>query len=366
MLEDALSLSAQEKHPPKQTESDAFELSPGATPSLCASLTPPLRSSLLYPNLAHHAGGIEIRHEGEPAGLSAKLPSASIKLEGLLYALKAVGAVNRKRNASAAPQTVLAPALMLPGRRTALSVFQNKSAAAVTTGEPADLVDVPLWRYAALMLARQCGVDVMPASLIKHPDGRALVVDRFDRRIGSTGSELALAPAFTLSAAALIRPANPLHAAGGSMGAPVTYLGLADILNREGAEPKRDLARLWKRMAFAALLGIPERAKRWQFIRDDDPNAGWHNGWRLAPAHVFAVDEAATDAGPMLTVDGRRPLTSPEDCVPIAGYFAMSTIDAKMEIFSMRKALRDWRSLAESLGASGQEMNWMSRVFDPK
>lgn len=360
LLEDALALTDGKAHPPKLPESDAFEFASGVTPDLWTSMPPKLRAALLLPNTEHHAGGLAVCREGAPLGLSAKLPSASVKLDALLYAMQAIDSPKRKRNASVSPQSVLAPALILPGRRTCLSVLHGKSAAALTMPLPSDAVDAPLWRAVALTLAERCGVDVMPFSLMDRPDGRVLAVNRFDRRAADARSALATTPAFTLSASALLRPRRDRL----GTPAPASYLGLADILNREGADPKRDLVRLWKRMAFAALLGIAEGPKRWHFVRDDDSCHGWHAGWRLASAHVFALDDAAAGSGTMLSADGRRPLASVEDCVPLARYFGLSTSDAKTHLFSMRKTVRDWRDLAQSLGASGQEMNLMRSVFE--
>lgn len=360
ILEDALSITEGKAHPPKLPESEVFELAAGVTPELWTSMPAKLRAALLLPNRAQHAGGLSVCCEGAPLGMTAKLPSASVKLDALLYAVQAIDSPKRKRNAAASPQSVLAPALILPGRRTCLSVLHGKSAAALTTVLPADAVDAPLWRAVALTLAERCGIDVMPFSLIDRPDGRVLAVNRFDRRTADEHSALAMTPALTLSGAALLRPLRDRL----GTPAPASYLGLADILNREGADPKRDLVRLWKRMVFAALLGIAESPKRWQFVREDDPRHSWHAGWRLARAHVFAVDEAAAGSGTMLSADGRRPLASVEDCVPLARYFGLSTSDAKTHIFAMRKAVRDWRDLAQSLGASGQEMNLMRSVFE--
>ena len=44
-----------------------------------------------------------------------------------------------------------------------------------------------------------------------------------------------------------------------------SYLGIADILNSDGASPAEDLPKVWRRMAFALLTGAADAPERWLF-----------------------------------------------------------------------------------------------------
>lgn len=130
--------------------------------------------------------------------------------------------------------------------------------------------------------ARESGIETAQTRLKDVRGSTALLTSRIDRAAGK--------PLFTLSARTLTA---------GRMG---SYLGIADILNSDGASPAEDLPKVWRRMAFALLTGAADAPERWLFVREEF-------GWRLAPAHGWRPNTGA--ARPM-TADGGGRLPQPK------------------------------------------------------
>ena len=326
-----------------------------------ASVTSAEWTGVLAPHAFRHAGGFDIVAGGLACGIRTKTASESTDLDTLIYAAHASenGRARRKEHLRLAADAVL------PGRRTAFTVMHKKSECAVTLRRIDDPIDVPLWRGLALRLAEKAGIPVMASTLRTSLGTSVLLTERFDRTF-DTETKLRTAPLLTLSAASLlpIMPAGSLRGARLSGTARAStrertfaYLALADILNRTGAAPKRDLPLLWKRMTFAVLLQAESALSDWQFVREP-------MGWRLLPMHVLSLLPPDWSTSARATIDGRRSPTTPETCVAYARYFAMTIAEAKTALFEMRRAIADWESAALEMGAQPAEIDLMAPIFE--
>lgn len=286
--------------------------------------------SLLLPHRDAHAGGAEFYTDGVQAGSASRIPNESSSLESILYALHA----EERGRANLKALIDLSSATALPGRHTAQVVVSGNEEKALTLRRYSDLIDAPLWREVFMQLARDCGIACVDTRLADTMGARALFADRADRNDGLKR--------FTLSA----RTLSPERS--------VSYLGIADILNREGAVPRLDLPQVWRRMVFSLLTGAEDRGEKWLFYRTD-------LGWRLAKTHGFSP---ASGAARRLTVDGRRPLASLDDAVRLAPYFAMTLADAKASDQEMRRVLSFWEDRALELGADASEAEMLSPGFE--
>ena len=227
----------------------------------------------------------------------------------------------------------IAAATTLPGRHSPRVVVSGRDEEVMTLSRLDDLCSIPVWREIYMRLARESGIETAQTRLKDVRGSTALLTSRIDRAAGK--------PLFTLSARTLTA---------GRMG---SYLGIADILNSDGASPAEDLPKVWRRMAFALLTGAADAPERWIFVREEF-------GWRLAPAHGWRPNTGA--ARPM-TADGRRPIAAAEDLVRLAPYFAMKTADAKKVLLAIRRATADWEDLAFSAGAGAQEVRELEPCF---
>lgn len=286
--------------------------------------------SLLLPHRDAHAGGAEFYTDGVQAGSASRIPNESSSLESILYALHA----EERGRATLKALIDLSSATALPGRHTAQVVVSGNDEKALTLKRYSDLIDTPLWREVFLRLARDCSIECVETRLADTMGARALFADRADRNEGRKR--------FTLSA----RTLSPERS--------VSYLGIADILNREGAAPRLDLPQVWRRMVFSLLTGAEDRGEKWLFYRTD-------LGWRLAKTHGFSPAPGATR---MMTVDGRRPLASLDDAIRLAPYFAMTLADAKASAQEMRRVLSFWEDRALELGADAAEAEMLAPGFE--
>lgn len=290
-------------------------------------------AAVLLPNAAAHAGGIEFSSPEAACGTTLRLPYESTGLGSVFDALASEG----RRRASLKTLLALASATVLPGGRTALALVTESGESALTVRSPTDLIDFPLWRRLFLELAHDCGIECAESRLIHAAGMRALFTQRVDRTEDAEHRQR-----LTLSGTTL----SPERA--------LSYLGIAEILNREGAAPSQDLPQVWRRMVFALLTGAEDRGAKWLFHRTQ-------TGWRLAKAHGFSPCAGAPRP---MTADGRRHLASLDDAVRLAPYFGMRLADAKTAAAGMRRALRDWEERALELGADVSEVELLAPGFE--
>lgn len=299
--------------------------------------TPLELSAVRIPHADHHAGGISLLENHWAAGLREPVPDRSTQVDALLYAWHA----SERDRARREDWTVLLPAMSFPGPEGRFVVRSGRTSALLQTRAGAAPVDAALWRELALRLARRCGIETVASDWVNVMGTNVLFLERYDRDADGRAQ-------LTLSGETL----------GGDPKAGLSYLGLADILNSSGAEPAKDLPRIWRRMVFSHLCGADaDVPAHWQFIRST-------YGWKLAPAHAFSIAPPGMNVHRPITVDGKQTLKSADDAVSLAPYFGMKVAEAKAELSEMRKVMLGWERLAFSLGADPRECALMAPVLD--
>lgn len=320
---------------------------PGASKSELGAITLP-SSAIAYGGLLFYA---------ENASLESNQPVLHLnQLPELVYAFHAYERGKNGREETA----LLRAAALTPDERLSLTVMSERRPLTVTLPSLRDQYDVPFWRAFGLKMARAAGIETVDW-VLEHRLGESIlrterfdrVVARMDNRIQSTYAApklLAAASASTLALKMHPRTERPI---------PVSYLAIADILNREGAAPAEDLPKLWDRLVYTLLTNRgADRPERWQFVRTA-------TGWRPAPAHLLEWTPAGMGGRhASLTADGRRPLLDAEDAVALAGYFALRASDAKMRLLAIRRALHDWEAQALEDGANPSDIGLMASLFD--
>lgn len=149
------------------------------------------------------------------------------------------------------------------GERLWLAKFQD------SLGRPG----MPALEFAAMSLAAECGITVPPVRLVTAGGRQVLLVERFDRH----GPPLRPYRRLFASAHTVLR----LHSTNARFEARRSYLDFAYEATRWGnlgAGNTQDMAELWRRMAFNALIGN---------VDDHPRNHGLllvNGTWRLAPA----------------------------------------------------------------------------------
>jgi len=127
--------------------------------------------------------------------------------------------------------------------------------------------DTGAWEIVAHDLAALCGLNVPEAKLEKFsPLGSTFLIKRFDR-LGSKRVHFA-------SAMTLLGKKDGASAADGS-----SYLDIAAFIKSYGAQPKKDLIELWKRIVFnMAVTNTDDHLRNHAFILTD-------KGWILSPLY---------------------------------------------------------------------------------
>jgi serine/threonine-protein kinase HipA len=202
--------------------------------------------------------------------------------------------------------------------------------------------DVGAWESVVATLAVRAGVDTADTRRQRFGSRHhTFLAKRFDR--AKTGKRLHFASAMTL-----------LERNDGEPGA--SYLDLAQVIVQQGAQPARDLERLWRRVVFfVCVSNVDDHLRNHGFMLEA-------NGWSLAPA--YDVNPVATAGGLTLNVsetDNAQDLSLARD---VAKYFRLDARRANAIIDEVTGAVRTWRQEATTAGISRAEQERMAPAFE--
>jgi serine/threonine-protein kinase HipA len=205
--------------------------------------------------------------------------------------------------------------------------------------------DVGGWEMVVNALAVGCGLNVAVAQARKFAsDHHCFMVRRFDRT--DDGRRLHFASAMTMTG----------HADGDDASTGVSYLELAEVLMRHGAQTDADLRELWSRIVFNLLVSnTDDHLRNHGFIMVPG------TGWRLS---------AAYDMNPVPVADGLKlNITEADNALDlelareVAAYFRLRLNEADEIIEDFRGIVCQWRTIAASLALSLREQDRMAAAF---
>lgn len=204
---------------------------------------------------------------------------------------------------------------------------------------PNSQVDEPLWAAVSMTLAKKAGINALSGRFIPS---LGYLEERFDRVDGT--------PLFCLSAATLGKPQSNLAA--------LTWLDIADILNREGTSPKEDLRELFARLVFdIAVLNSRDTPENIWFYRKD-------GGWKLCPLSYALSKPSSLPFRTLQTaVVGKNTLADPNTALSVARYFNLSARQAKEIVLNTLRTTCEWESTARFFGASPRDCALMQSAF---
>ena len=204
--------------------------------------------------------------------------------------------------------------------------------------------DTGAWEMVAHDLAALCGLNVPEAKLEKFsPLGSTFLIKRFDR-MGSKRVHFA-------SAMTLLGKTDGASAADGS-----SYLDIAAFIKSYGAQPKKDLGELWKRIVFnMAVTNTDDHLRNHAFILTD-------KGWILSP--LYDVNPVPYGDELSLNVDEEDNSISIDLAVQTAVRFGISESDAEMQAEEILKIVRDnWEKTAARYGLTRRQIEQMRPAF---
>lgn len=204
--------------------------------------------------------------------------------------------------------------------------------------------DTGAWEMVAHDLAALCGLNVPEAKLEKFsPLGSTFLIKRFDR-MGSKRVHFA-------SAMTLLGKTDGASAADGS-----SYLDIAAFIKSYGAQPKKDLGELWKRIVFnMAVTNTDDHLRNHAFILTD-------KGWILSP--LYDVNPVPYGDELSLNVDEEDNSISIDLAVQTAVRFGISESDAEVQAEEILKIVRDnWEKTAARYGLTRRQIEEMRPAF---
>lgn len=204
--------------------------------------------------------------------------------------------------------------------------------------------DTGAWEMVAHDLAALCGLNVPEAKLEKFsPLGSTFLIKRFDRK-GSKRVHFA-------SAMTLLGKTDGASAADGS-----SYLDIASFIKSYGAQPKKDLGELWKRIVFnMAVTNTDDHLRNHAFILTD-------KGWILSP--LYDVNPVPYGDELSLNVDEEDNSISIDLAVQTAVRFGISESDAEAQAKEILKIVRDnWEKTATGYGLTRRQIEEMRPAF---
>lgn len=239
-------------------------------------------------------------------------------------------------------EVLVAPGSSLGGARPKASVVAENGRLWIAKFPSADDAhDVAAWEKVVHDLARQCGLDVPDARLIRVGKGyRTFLVERFDR-IGARRR-------FYASAMTLL---------GRNDSDDASYLEIAEFLSSH-ADPERleaDLAELFARLVFNVCV-----ANRDDHLR----NHGMFRtpaGWRLAPAFDMNPSFTKREHVLALDLDERRP--NLDTVLSTAPSYRLAKRSANRIADKIRKTVSTWQAIAKANGLSSRECAEAKHLF---
>ena len=205
--------------------------------------------------------------------------------------------------------------------------------------------DTGAWEIVAHDLAALCGLNVPEAKLEKFsPLGSTFLIKRFDR-LGSKRVHFA-------SAMTLLGKKDGASAADGS-----SYLDIAAFIKSYGAQPKKDLIELWKRIVFnMAVTNTDDHLRNHAFILTD-------KGWILSP--LYDVNPVPYGDELSLNVDEDDNSISIDLAVQTAVKFGISKSDAEAVAEDILQIVRDnWGRTAARYALTRRQIEEMRPAFN--
>lgn len=201
------------------------------------------------------------------------------------------------------------------------------------------------WEMVANALATGCGLNVATAEARKFAsDHHCFMVRRFDRT--DSGQRLHFASAMTMTR----------HQDGDDASNGVSYLELADVLIRQGSQTNQDLKELWSRIVFNILVSnTDDHLRNHGFILVPG------KGWRLSEA--YDINPVPWSDGLKLNITEADNALDLELAREVAEYFRLNLAEADEIIQDFIEIVSQWRTIANGLGLSVREQEYMADAF---
>lgn len=208
-----------------------------------------------------------------------------------------------------------------------------------------DEVDQGAWEYVVYQLAQKCRIQMAESKAEKfYSDQHTFLTKRFDRNEKS--NRIHFFSAMTLLG----------YQDGADAEAGVSYLELVELLiQRGGNDIEQELEQLWRRIVFSICVSnTDDHLRNHGFILTS-------KGIRLSPA--YDINPNPKGYGLNLNIDEQNNELNTELARSVAPYFRIDDAKAQSVITDIKKAVRGWETIADTLSISRREKNEMAPAF---
>jgi serine/threonine-protein kinase HipA len=246
----------------------------------------------------------------------------------------------------------LEPGTSMGGARPKTTVEHDGQLWLAKFPERNDRFNLQRIEFAALDLARRCGLRTCQAQLQTIGDRDVLMLQRFDRHATEGGYfRLGFVSALT------VLDAEDSYFSRDKWSYPL----LADQLRRWSTRPQQDCVELFKRMVFnAAVTNNDDHPRNHALLRHAD-------GWRLSPAYdIVPVPLVSIERRDLaLTVGSYGRTASLYNLISQSGRFGLSIDDAQSEIVRIAEVVSTWREFFAASGVSAKDIEYISPAMLP-
>jgi len=287
-------------------------------------------------------GALRFSEPGGPflAVTTGRLPPI-VRLAALL---RAADAIHQESESAADLRFLLGEGSPLGGARPKSAVVLPDGTLAIAKfRKPDDTRDIAAGEILALGLANRAGISTAAHRLFPVGKSHAAVITRFDR--------VANKRVPFVSAATLIGTTE--RDAG-------SYVAIAEAIRRFGDDVGKDLAELWRRMAFSLLVcNSDDHLRNHAFLMR---GAG---KWSLSPAYdINPVPEIDRGHGQQTPLSEDRSDFSIDHAMAIAASFGLTAARARTILRELVEVIGDWRQVARKLKLSGPIVAVYASAFE--
>ena len=242
---------------------------------------------------------------------------------------------------------LIAPGSSLGGARPKANILDaNKSLWIAKFPSKTDTVDKAAWEFLAYQLAITSGIE-MTASKIEKINSvhHTFLTQRFDR---SEGRRVHFASAMTMTGNTedILKDHTP------------SYLELVEFIENYGVNVEANLHQLWRRIVFnIAISNTDDHLRNHGFILTPD-------GWVLSPA--YDLNPSIDKDGLALNIDMDDNSLDYDLAKSVGLYFRLSEEEMEIILNEVLEVVRDWKTVANTIGISRKEQQLMENAFNLK
>lgn len=247
----------------------------------------------------------------------------------------------------------LEPGTSMGGARPKATIEDGKQLWLGKFPEKGDRCNLQRVEYAALELARRCGITVCNARLQSVAGQDVLMVERFDREY-TDGGYLR----FGFVSGLTLLDCDDTHLDQERW----SYTLLADQLRRWSEKPDADRIELFRRIIFnAAVTNNDDHPRNHAVLRTE-------HGWRLTPAYDLVpaplVSLERRDLAMTVGTYGRS--ASIYNLLSQCERFGLTTEAARKDIENVVTTVRTWRDRFRACGVSEMDVEYIAPAFLPE